>query len=343
VLALLLGANIPEVWTSTSQNRKPKVEARASLSTTLLQSKPNMSAADSFTFFRAMPLELRLQIWGEALSVRSVWAAVRSLASDCDPTSVDHPPFSMAYVGPAPYLAGLSSNEARRLLEQAYVKPICGPSAGVHWVDMDQTVVYLGDSSDAMAVMDSFHADDLSRFKHVALVWSQFNRLARVCQCLAMTCPALCTIVIHQAETVAKAITNGPFSQSLGLETATYYATIPTHTRFELGYKKLDTDYLRSLLLEYFGASPPRLHMLPPDLADSALIAQCQENDSKISGIQASSTRFRRCELTSLSVLYDGSSSNIPQHLSLSMPSLCTAKAVRAYFQRDVLPDHETS
>jgi hypothetical protein len=217
-----------------------------------------------------MPLELRLHIWGEALSVRSVWAAVRNLASDCDPTGVDHPPFSMAYVGPAPYLAGLSSKEARRLLEQIYVKPIRGPSAGVYWVDMDQTVVYLGDSSDAMEIMDSFHANDLSRFKHVALVWSQFNRLARVCQRLARTCPALCTIVIHQVETEAKAIVNSPFSQPLSLETATYYATIPIHIRSELGYKKLDTDYLRSLLLEYFGASPPRLHMLPLDLADSS-------------------------------------------------------------------------
>ena len=135
---------------------------------------------------------------------------------------------------------------------------------------MDQTIVYLGNSSDAMAVIDSFHADDLSRFKHVALVWSQFNRLARVCQRLATGCPALCTIVIHQVKTEAKAIENGPFSQPLSLKTATYYTTIPIHTRSELGYKQLDTDYLRSLLFEYFGTSPPQLHMLPPDLENSS-------------------------------------------------------------------------
>ena len=187
-----------------------------------------MSAADSFTFFGALPLELRLQIWREALSVRTVWAAIRN------PTSVDHPQFSMA------------------------------------WVDMDHTVVYLGDFSDAMKVMDSFHADDLCRFKHVALGWSQFDRLARACQRLARTCPALCTIIVHQAETKAQAVADGPFSRSLSLETATNYATIPSHNNSELGYKGLDTDYLRSLLLAYFGASPPRLHMLPPDLADSS-------------------------------------------------------------------------
>jgi hypothetical protein len=163
----------------------------------------------------------------------------------------------MAYIGSAPYLAGLSSKEARRLLEQTYMKPIRRPSAGVYWVDMDYTVIYLGDFSDAMKVMDSFHADDLCRFKHVALEWSQFDRLARACQRLARTCPALCTIIVHQAETKAQAVADGPFSRSLSLETAIDYATIPSHNNSELGYKGLDTDYLRSLLLVYFGASPP--------------------------------------------------------------------------------------
>ncbi len=58
-----------------------------------------------------------LQIWREALSVRSVWAAIRNRVSDCDPTGVDYPLFIMTYVVPAPYLAGLSSKEAWRLLE----------------------------------------------------------------------------------------------------------------------------------------------------------------------------------------------------------------------------------
>ena len=223
-----------------------------------------MSAADSFTFFGALPLELRLQIWREALSVRTVWATIRN------PASVDRPQFTMAYIGSAPYLAGLSSKEARRLLEQTYMKPIRRPSAGVYWVDMDHSVVYLGEFSDAMNVMDSFHADDLCRFKHVALRWSQFDKLARACQRLARTCPALCTIIVHQAETKAQAVADGPFSRSLSLKTATDYATIPSHSNSELGYKWLDADYLRSLLLAYFGASPPRMHMLPPDLAESS-------------------------------------------------------------------------
>jgi len=78
-----------------------------------------MSAADSFTYFHALPTELRLQIWGEALAVRSVWAAVRNYSADRD-LSASRLPFIMVYIGPAPYLAGLSSREARRLLEQSY-------------------------------------------------------------------------------------------------------------------------------------------------------------------------------------------------------------------------------
>lgn len=107
-------------------------------------------------------------------------------------------------------------------------------------------------------------------YRNVALAWSQFDKLARISQRLATTCPALCTIIVHQAETNAKALVNSPFSRDLSVETATYYANIPSHIGSELGYEKLDTHYLRSLLLEYFGASPPRLHMLPPDLADSS-------------------------------------------------------------------------
>lgn len=86
----------------------------------------------TFTLFCALPQEIRLQIWGEALSVRSVWTAIRNRASDSDPTGAVHPTFSMTYVGTAPYLAGLSSTEARRLLEQIYPKPILGPIAGVY-------------------------------------------------------------------------------------------------------------------------------------------------------------------------------------------------------------------
>ena len=223
-----------------------------------------MSAADSFVYFHALPPELRFQIWGEALSVCSVWAVVRSDNAARD-TSARFLPFTMVFIGPAPYSAGLSSREARRLLEQSYVKPIRGPfsglatSAGSYWVNLNTTVVYLGDcSSDAEPVLNSFGTDELSKFKHVALRWYEYGRLARTCQRLATLCPALRTIIVQRSVT---------FRQPLSLETAAYYATISENAGPELGYEELDAPYFRSALLEYFGNSRPRIHILAPDSA----------------------------------------------------------------------------
>lgn len=61
------------------------------------------------------------------------------------------------------------------MLEQFYLKPIHGPfsglatSAGSYWVNLNTTVVYLGNSFDADSVLNSFGTDELSKFKHVAL------------------------------------------------------------------------------------------------------------------------------------------------------------------------------
>lgn len=200
--------------------------------------------------------------------MRSVWAVIRSHNADRD-LSAGRLSFPMAYIGPAPYLAGLSSREARRLLEQFYVKPIREPcsglaaTAGYYWVDLETTGVYLGDFSDGTVVLNSFGADELSKFKHVALPWYQCGSLARTCQRLATVCPILPTTIIQRGET--EAATNRTVRQSLSLKTAAYYATIPEYIRPELGCEELDTPYFRSLLLENFGNSPPRFHLLSPD------------------------------------------------------------------------------
>ncbi|WYZ45777.1 hypothetical protein EsH8_IX_000002 [Colletotrichum jinshuiense] len=154
----------------------------------------------------------------------------------------------MAYVGPAPYLPGLACRESRRLLEKSYVKPLRGPesatSSGVYWVNLENTVVYLGNSSNAMDVMDAFGADKLSRFRHVALRWS------------------LRTIIIQGYESGSAA--NFSVCETLDPELAAYYTTIPDSVGPEISHETLDTPHFRSLLLEYFGDSPPRLHLVSP-------------------------------------------------------------------------------
>ena len=221
----------------------------------------------------ALPAELRLHIWQNALSVWSVWAAVRSCgshAADCD-LSANRPLFIMTNVGPAPHLVGLFSCEAWRLLKRSF-KPFGGPrgvaeSAGACWVDMGRTTVYLGDCSDATLVLDSFAADEVSEFKHVALTLRyfsyQFSILARACQRLANMCPALRTIIVQLDET--EPATDGSLFPPMDLETAACFAKILEYTGPELGYKKLGMPYFRALLLEYFGDTPPRLHLLSTD------------------------------------------------------------------------------
>jgi hypothetical protein len=220
-----------------------------------------MSTVDRFTFFHALPPELRLQIWGEALSVRSVWAA-----SPNDNKS--RVPFNMVYIGPAPYLAGLTCREARRLLVQFYVKPIHGPFTGLgtssssHWVNVDTTVIDLGGYSDATTILDAFGGDELSRFKHVALLWHQFGSVVRICMRLATMCPALCTIIIQRSNTEAP--THRSFRQPLSIEMAACYATVIECAGPEIECEEVDTPYFRSLILEHFGDSPPKLHLLSP-------------------------------------------------------------------------------
>jgi len=108
----------------------------------------------------------------------------------------------MGYIGPAPYLAGMSCREARRQLEQFYVGPIHGSfndvttGPGSSWVDLDGTVVYLSEFSDATTVLNSFDANELSKFEHVAPPWYQYGKLARAWQHRATWCPALRMLIV---------------------------------------------------------------------------------------------------------------------------------------------------
>ncbi|KAH6845455.1 hypothetical protein B0I37DRAFT_380169, partial [Chaetomium sp. MPI-CAGE-AT-0009] len=85
-------------------------------------------------------------------------------------------PPTMNFIGPTPYLVGLSCREARRVMEASYVQFDSlkgGPSAS-HWVNMDRTVVFLGGPSDIMPLLLAFSADEAARFKHLALNWSSY-------------------------------------------------------------------------------------------------------------------------------------------------------------------------
>jgi hypothetical protein len=230
-----------------------------------------------FKRFGSLLPELRLQIWEDALCVPTVWVAIRNHDADC-PLGENRSPIRMKFIGPEPYLAGLACRESRRLLEQSFGKTICGPTGsatalGAYWVRLDRTVVYLGDATDAMAALASLGVDEVSRFKHVALSnsehvaisWTRFTKLSRVCQRLAASCPALHTIIIQRDEREAgkNEALRGPLSQDM----ADLYAAVSEQTGPEIGYEEPCIPHLRALLLEYFGDRPPNLHLLPPKSA----------------------------------------------------------------------------
>ncbi|KAH6627375.1 hypothetical protein F5144DRAFT_271469 [Chaetomium tenue] len=229
------------------------------------------ASASAFHYFPALPPELRFLIWEAALSAPSVWAAVRvPRPASNRKKSV----FNMAFVGTAPPTVALSCKEAWRLLKQSYPERIHGPGGSTaktrpYWVNLHHTVVYLGSPVDAVAILASFDADALSKFQHVALVWNtniaHFGAVARACQRLATTCPALCTIIVEFYRRVSARDSVKPLEKPLTPESAAYYAGIPAYTGPQLDGQLRHPRYFRDQLLRLFGASPPRLHFLAPD------------------------------------------------------------------------------
>jgi hypothetical protein len=216
-------------------------------------------STDTFTCFPSLPAELRLLIWEEALSVRTVWAVSR--APDGLTTS---------FLGPAPYLVGMSCNEARRVMEKTYIRPTGwqGDPVTTQWIDPDNTVVYLGDHTEAAGTLDRLDAALVYLFKHVALDWysfhfTQYIDLARVCQRqLPWRCPALETLIVGRVLPDVSLHTSTRLP--LGLEVAACYAGLPAYSgpvrRFRAS--EISENIFGMPLLKDFNDPAPRLHLL---------------------------------------------------------------------------------
>ena len=223
----------------------------------------------SFRRFGSLPPELRLQIWEEALSVPTVWAAIRSHNGDGGLRS----PARLRFIGPKPYPAGLVCKESLRLREKVFRIPLGGVSTvtetlsrlilGGYWISLKWTVIYLGDATDAMSVLDDLDAENVSRFKHVAMSnlepvaipSSRFRKLAKVCQHLAASCPVLRTVIIRREERHPGE--NEVHCESLS-QMADLYAALSEQNQSQTGFgEPYDILHLRALLLEYFRDRPP--------------------------------------------------------------------------------------
>ena len=203
---------------------------------------------DSFACFTAFPPELRFRIWENALLAWSFWSAARCHAPDPGPGTVSQHaghdasatrrPLPMAFVGPTPCLAGFSSREAWRLMRKLYQAPIralhCADNAApVYWINLERTVVYLGDRHEAACVMANFGANDLAKFMHVVLLWHQFRGLVETCQSLSTSYPSLRTIIVQRvAEGPEQSIV--PFRNPLPPTLAAYYISLLEGSQPEL-------------------------------------------------------------------------------------------------------------
>lgn len=224
-----------------------------------------------FTCFGRLPAELRVMIWEEALSLRTVCAV------SCEPVVGDQTgetsKYFLDFIGPVPYMAGISCGEAWHIMQRRYV-PFTGPGwnpatarpTGVPWVDLDKTVFYLGASSDVPAVLGRFDAREVPRLEHVAMTWAwrSFGRLIKTCRDVATACPALRSIVIitnlsrFEAETGADAAPEPALSIDLAAHISCISATPRVDLRVNDTVVKPDLPWLLSRYVRR--DSPPRLH-----------------------------------------------------------------------------------
>jgi hypothetical protein len=217
-----------------------------------------MATAAQFVLFAALPTELRLRIWTEVLTEGSVWVAASAerLPNDGGTASANRRPFHFTNVGTSPHLVGQSCHEARRLMKHIYGQPFqgLGSVAATHWIYVENTVLIIDDALDPLWVLDSFSAEALARFHHIALVWQTWGPLARACMRLAASCPRLQTLIIRRM---------WPDSSisPVDVMTAAQLAAL-RHEESLLDDEEIDTDYLRQQLLQYFADPLPRLHLV---------------------------------------------------------------------------------
>ncbi|KAK4144213.1 uncharacterized protein C8A04DRAFT_28115 [Dichotomopilus funicola] len=204
-------------------------------------------ATSSFHLFPALPPELRFQIWESAFSIPAVWAGILFRPTREDEISL----------------------KARAFTAMAFGK--------AHWVNLSHTVVSFWNPLLIDYVLANLDADTISRFKHAAITWHihQIGPLAEACQRLATVCPDLNTIIIQwwglkalpDGPNRKDAVENRPPPYPLNPETAAHFAEISVYTGHELDCPEIDMPYLRSQLLQYFGAYPPKLHLVTTKLS----------------------------------------------------------------------------
>ena len=211
-----------------------------------------MSTPEVFTVFSSLPVELRVKIWDEALSVRAFWAVVpqRALGHDLKKSS------KLVCIGPAPCLVGATCKEAREIMKSVF-GPIRGSNGRVLWADLTRTVIHLGNSADVYASVKLFHEEDLQKFKHVALAWKDFDTLVVLCRRLTRWCGNLETLIADKGD---QSSSNPKILTPI---IAQQFAIMPITPESDLGYTASIANHTREVIQRSSKILVPRLVILP--------------------------------------------------------------------------------
>ena len=219
-----------------------------------------MEITQGFPSFNKLPPEIRLRVWGYALSVWSVYSALPLQ------TSSDNQSFSaeLPSVGPTSSPAAVACREAwfelRALSNRSYATR---KHKQLPWFcTLPTTIIYLGHANEAYKALNTLGIYDLSTIKHIVLSWDNFLTLAKVCITIAEKCPQLHTLVV--CSIAANPFNAGEPLATLSTTDATRYAAIVSSSGPERDHPGIDSSYFRSLILGYFPNSRPAVHMLPP-------------------------------------------------------------------------------
>lgn len=233
----------------------------------------NMAPVARFPLFRALPPELRLGVWRQALLAPTVWSVDVDWVGDWDTyehfSNISKLDLSLSPMGPASYLAGFACKESRQLMQQLFTKPLRGSSVAVesriYWINWDTTIVHLGNYLNlelaTCSAKGTFSEDEILHFRHISLDWTGFLKDGLACRLLAKRCPDIRTLIIRlEGEGVGANLT-----ESAAVLTTLLESHGPERSQEILRAEEyVNTANFRSFVIRDFGESPPRIHFLLP-------------------------------------------------------------------------------
>jgi hypothetical protein len=225
-----------------------------------------MADERKFTCFRALPAELRDQIWEEALLDTKDWT-VWGILKSAPFRGKSHRP-ALGFMGATHHTIGMSCREARDVQQRFKAKGLLEVQ-----VDFSNTVVCLGRDQSALAftkdpTCHGISDEDFSKIEHVVILhtcrdicaptWGRQNlrNTLQASQNLLWMCERLRTIIIERSESPEG-------REPLGIEKAARLVEIAKNDEPEVGPGKMECPGYRGRLYGSSWRSRTKIHIIP--------------------------------------------------------------------------------